>query len=275
MQVLLLSVQKLARSTKNYHRSFLGKSFAVTLFLLVLFFTLFHESTKDSEFSSLIRKKILTFSQSSTQEQLPNPDLSPEHKTLLDKLHFWESYARILSSENEKLKELLHIQTKKCKTLHVPVLSFFPTFGSLGTSLILCAGKEDGISFRDPVVLGNQVLGQISGLGNSYACVMSIQSQQSCVPVITEGERLHGMAIGSGKRNLTLELRNPYGSVASGEIAFTSGIGGIYPPGLEVGRLQYLSDERIELEASIQLDQLEYVEVIPHTTPRSYKTWGV
>jgi rod shape-determining protein MreC len=56
--------------------------------------------------------------------------------------------------------------------------------------------------------------------------------------------------------------------ISIGEMIVTSGLGGIYPPGINIGRvniIKYQENEismEVELDASIDFSRLEYVFVI-------------
>ncbi len=186
--------------------------------------------------------------------------LPAQEASLQERLHFWESKARIFASENHKLKQLLQIPPSHYKTLHARVIDFL--HNEFGVQLLLNAGKNQGVTLKAPVILGQQVLGRVIEVSENHARVILLFDQSSRIPVLSEQERAHGIVSGDGLKGLTLHLQKASSHVQPGEILQTSGIGGIYPPGLEVGRVSRIEGGKITLSTPLPWDQVEYVEVL-------------
>jgi rod shape-determining protein MreC len=84
--------------------------------------------------------------------------------------------------------------------------------------------------------------------------------------------RFEGIVEGQGSADAPLLMRfipkRARGGINEGDVIVTSGLGGIYPAGIAVGRMsKLLSDEEltsieIELSALIDFSRLEYVFVL-------------
>lgn len=267
----LFSITGQSWSFKRKFQQFLRRKNVYLFFLFLLSGFLLYAGHRHYDWLSALKRTVNTFYYKAidTLRFSGSPVLSQEDRLL--RLHFWESRARILESENKKLKQLLQIPSSHFKTLHARVIGF--VHNENGVRLLLNAGRNQGILPKAPVILGNQVLGRILELGENHARAILLYDQTSRIPVLTESERNHGIVAGDGLKGITLQLQKANTSVRPGEILQTSGLGGIYPPGLEVGRVKESKGGQLSLEASVPWDHVEYVEIILET-PVPYEAGG-
>ena len=70
-----------------------------------------------------------------------------------------------------------------------------------------------------------------------------MQDVRSSIPIISEKSSLHAILEGKGlNRNGELKFVKKTASFQEGEIIFTSGLGGIFPEGIPIGKIYSISD---------------------------------
>lgn len=130
---------------------------------------------------------------------------------------------------------------------------------------------SDQIAPRDPVVVAGGVVGQVHRVDEGWAEVIVLSDPRSRIDVLSQRNRAHGVVQGLGRERDYL-ARVAYLSekdvVRAGDVMVTSGMGGIFPPELIVGRvLEAAPDERglfqrVRLEPAVDLSRLQEVFVI-------------
>tara|TARA_B100000700_G_scaffold111997_1_gene126075 strand:- start:328 stop:1071 length:744 start_codon:yes stop_codon:yes gene_type:complete len=109
--------------------------------------------------------------------------------------------------------------------------------------LVLDIGPESNAGINDVLLSPNGLVGKIKSLGLYSAEAMILHDVRSSVPIITEKSRLHGNVRGSGiGRSGNIEYIKKTASYELGEKVYTSGIAGIYPEGIFVGKITSIDD---------------------------------
>ncbi len=145
-------------------------------------------------------------------------------------------------SENERLKELLDIKEGKMQhynTVTARVVSYEPN--SWYDTVMLSRGTKDGIEKDDIVINALGVVGRVSDAGTNWAKVSTILNISNSVGV--KLARTEDIGIVSGDaglaedRNCRLEYMSNEKNLIVGDILLTSGLSGIYPSNLSVGKV--------------------------------------
>lgn len=175
---------------------------------------------------------------------------------------------------NERLSEILELHEEKPEYTYAPgrVISRDPSdyYGNF----TIDAGKNVNISVNDPVVATDgSLVGVVSEVGLNYAKVSTIfdpSTKVSCRISRTEDAAYTAGSTLEQARNHTLRLsmleRSSAASVS--DYVITSGLGGIYPPGLLIGkvtRIQSATDGMTlsgEIEPFADIFDLQQVVVI-------------
>jgi rod shape-determining protein MreC len=114
-------------------------------------------------------------------------------------------------------------------------------------SLMINKGYDDGVRVGQPVEGARGLVGQIYRVSNNAAQVALITETASAIPVRLGTSRATGILRGGGRGNPPtidwIDLSTP---IEVGELVFTSGLGGKFPPELVVGRV--IDVERNEAE---------------------------
>ena len=139
--------------------------------------------------------------------------------------------------DNQRLRHML--QLREATTDQVAVGRIVSSsFDSPRRFAILAVGASSGVRVGQPVRAPEGLIGRILLAGSNSAQVLLIVDPSSTVPVRLVRDGTPAMAVGRGDG--TLELRtlevgvNPF---RRGDMLATSGVGGIYPPGIPVAQV--------------------------------------
>ncbi len=147
----------------------------------------------------------------------------------------------VLSRENATLRGLLALGPRlsgrwvPAEVLHRPT----PTDARM---LLLGVGAEDGITVNDPVVTPEGLLGVVWQVGRGSSTIMSWQHPDFRVSAYTGSGQVLGIVgprIVGTRGEALLELRGVAlrDTVPDGSVVYTTGLGGVYPRGVPVGRV--------------------------------------
>ena len=98
-------------------------------------------------------------------------------------------------------------------------------------------GTSSGLAVGMPVVDSGGVIGQIIECSPTTSTVRLITDEKSGVAAMVQSSRAQGMLMGSASRQITLNLINTNQKVAVGDTVVTSGLGGVFPKGLPLGKV--------------------------------------
>jgi rod shape-determining protein MreC len=162
-----------------------------------------------------------------------NVRLTRENERLLA----WQESAHRLAAQNEILQSLLDYKPAP-KAHFVTARVIGDSGGAFVRSVLINAGTAQGISKGQAAVTGKGLAGQVVQVGYRSARVLLITDINSRVPVNA--------------------------SVAPGDRVVTSGHGGVFPPGLPVGRITVADDGVLRVAPYFELDRLEYISLVDH-----------
>ncbi|MCP4904179.1 MAG: rod shape-determining protein MreC [bacterium] len=141
-------------------------------------------------------------------------------------------------------------------------------------SVLVDRGTEHGIEPGHPVITHEGVVGVVTATSGHAAKTMLLLDRQSAVDALVQRSRARGVLRGLGRERLEFEFVVRGADVVEGDEVVTSGLGGIYPKGLRLGRVAELRDAggrltRIAvIEPAVDLGQLEQVFVMLRRGPQ-------
>ena len=179
--------------------------------------------------------------------------------------------------ENSRFKELLATHERLRKLLQfkeviqrpvvaAQVIGLDPT--GWFKSIIIDKGKKAGLKWDMPVVNASGVVGRIVSVSIDYAKVLLIIDQNSAVDCLTQQSRDRGMVKGLSTDVCEMDYMAKSSDAVVGEMVITSGLGGIFPKGLPVGKISTIKEasgeffKEIEVTPSVDFSKLEEVLVI-------------
>lgn len=171
-----------------------------------------------------------------------------------------------MRQENIRLRQLLSVnELSPIETVGARVVARTPDF--LSNLLYINQGQGDGIVVNSPVMSGLGIVGRVVLVSNQNSQVQLITNPDASVGAMLERTRLPGVLRGSGNSLLEMNYISATEQVETGDMVVTSGLDGVYPKGLPVGRVveSYKGNSlflMIKVEPSADLIHLEEVSVI-------------
>lgn len=191
------------------------------------------------------------------QLQAENARLSAEN----EKLREWYQTALVLESENQSLRDLLNVKVQP-QNKYVTARILADSGGAFVKSLLVASGENDGVKKGQAVISGEGLVGRITEAGNKTARILLVTDINSRVPVLVENSSQHAVLAGDNNAHPRL-THLPVGSaVEEGARIITSGHGGVFPPGLPVGKVVIDDVGKPFVELFAEFDRMVYVRVI-------------
>ncbi len=140
--------------------------------------------------------------------------------------------------------------------------------GSMVKLLEINAGSDKGVDVNMPVVTSDGIVGKTSGIADNAAVVQLLIDHNCKVSVIDQRTRAMGIVLWQGGKLLKMDNVPIESQVAVGDTIISSGLGGIFPPGLLVGTVVYAHDKEgtlfkdIMIKPSVDFSSLEEVFVV-------------
>jgi len=104
-------------------------------------------------------------------------------------------------------------------------------------SIIINRGRTDGVETGMPVMVPEGVVGQVTGVSRSHAKVLLIIDRNNAVDAMVQRTRARGMVRGLSGNVCHFEFALHKADIDTGDTIITSGLDGVYPKGLPVGRV--------------------------------------
>lgn len=144
-------------------------------------------------------------------------------------------------------------------------------------AIMISVGLKDGVNLDQPVITSDGLVGRIIRAYSSFAQVLLVVDNHFAVDVIDHETRVRGLLVGSGTQAglgslplmSHLEFLGLGQSMYEGDLLVTSGLNGIYPPGISVGnlvRLKSLKENQLAVLPSVDFSTLSHVFVITKTS---------
>ena len=150
------------------------------------------------------------------------------------------------------------------------VIAYDPTLWS--RAAIINQGKAQGVKEGLPVLAPQGIVGRIVGVYPEYAKVMLIVDRKSSADAMVQRTRIRGMLKGKGGNRCSLEFVPKSADVQVGDLVLASGLVGLYPKGLVLGKVTTANKknpgvfQEIEVSPNVDLSTLEEVLVVKVAT---------
>lgn len=182
-----------------------------------------------------------------------------------------------LSDENERLNSLLALKEQSDYKI-LPARIIGRDASVWFDSSIINRGSLDGVDVNMPVVTGGGLVGRVTDVSPLTAQVALITKTESGLGgVIGELGNSNSLGVirGTSKSDL-LEMRYVPGSVEVkvGDMVYTTGQEGIFPPGLKIGEIVEVSSgsattpHQILIRPSAGLDSMQEIAVLLYEPPK-------
>lgn len=183
-----------------------------------------------------------------------------------ERLRNWHWRALELKRKVARLEGLAQV-VKEADTQFVTARVMANSSGAFVRSVLINAGRDQNVRLGYPVVNAAGVVGRIVDAGETAARVLLLTDLNSRVPVRVGSEGVRAILVGDNGPFPRLDYLPANAKIKPGDPVATSGAGGIFPTGLQVGTVR--QDRRgLRVEPAAGLDQLEYLSVLFYNSPR-------
>ena len=198
-----------------------------------------------------------------------------EHLSIYDQFKKNEAELKILKEkklnndflilENKKLRELIN-ESIQSEDLYAKVL--VDKDSPYLKSIILNKGSKDNVKIGMAIVDNSYLVGKVIEVNYTNSRALLLSDLNSKIPVLLEPLDVHAVASGTGKNHGVIEYtKDNYDQEIKGKeiIVYTSGYGGLFKPGLPVGKIIYdntINDNIINFFSDFR--QLDYVKIVSY-----------
>ncbi|MEE2934101.1 MAG: rod shape-determining protein MreC [Pseudomonadota bacterium] len=201
--------------------------------------------------------EIIEEARSLTKIREENGQLKLENAQLIQ----WQSAARALALENEKLRQLLgFIPDNVAKSVTARVIG--DSGGTFVRNILINAGRRAGIAKGQAALVNFGLIGRVHEVGERSARVLLITDLNSRIPVVVESTRQRAVLAGDNSDRPRLLHLPDNVKIKKGERIVTSGHGGVFPPGLPVGIVAYTTDNAVVVQPFVHGEKVEFARLI-------------
>jgi rod shape-determining protein MreC len=204
--------------------------------------------------------------------------LRREYNELVGRITRYEQLERNAAEilqENARLREQLGF-SQSLNYRHIPAELIGRDPDNLFSALVINKGKYSGVTNNMAVIAWQNgvqgLVGKVIQAGQFESLVMPLYDVSSFVSSRLAISRYEGIVEGQGNPDVPLRMRfinkRARDEISYGDLIVSNGIGGVYPPGITVGRVnkinyqEYEISMEVELEPAVDFSRLEYVFVI-------------
>jgi rod shape-determining protein MreC len=176
-----------------------------------------------------------------------------------EKLKNNKNKSEFLELENSQLRLLINEQISSNKNL-ISARVMLDKQSPYLNSFVINMGNNKGIKNGMAVMNGNNFIGRIVDVNYFSSRVLLISDFNSKIPVLIEPSANHAILGGHGNKKPTLEYLPENHKVQNGDKVYTSGKGGVFPPGMPIGEVK-IRDNIIKVFPFSDLDQITFVSI--------------
>ncbi len=180
-----------------------------------------------------------------------------------------------IKSENDRLAALLNFNAPVEDQDRVSARVIFRESGLWFNTMVLNVGMANGIEVDMPVVNGDGLVGRVVDVGANWCRVMTIVDSMSGVSAIVERTRDNGILTGTistgneSEAVLDLSYLPLDADLVPGDRVLTSGLEGVFPKGIAIGKVTEVSSAGIGNDNNAQNSPEASPGASPETTPEA------
>jgi rod shape-determining protein MreC len=170
-----------------------------------------------------------------------------------------------LALENKQLRELLSL-SKRLDTKGIAAEVLYDAADPYTRKLIIDKGMTHGVKASSPVMDEHGILGQVTHVLPLVSEVTLVTDREHSIPVLNTRTGARGVAYGESGGAPLLELRfmATNADIEVGDLLSTSGVDGIYPAGVMVGKVTKVERRAETAFARILCEPLGHVQGARH-----------
>jgi len=178
---------------------------------------------------------------------------------------------RALAERARSLEQLLEMRPQlQLQTAAAQIIGVAPN--PEFRTVTIDKGKRDGLRGDMAVIAPDGVVGRVVIPSIRAAKVQLLVDRNAAAGVMIDRSRAQGVVVGEGDGLLRMDYVSEASDVAVGDLVVTSGIDGIFPKGLAVGRVETVEKngpayKRIMVRTAVDFSKLEDVLVVLTPAP--------
>lgn len=189
--------------------------------------------------------------------QATNAALLSENQRLRD----WYQSALLLDAENKSLRGLLNVKAASAQS-YITARVLADSGNAYVKSLLVEAGGQDRVRKNMAVISGEGLVGRVIEVGKGVSRILLVSDINSRIPVLVEDTSQHAVMAGGNNGQPHL-MHLPIDSrVQIGARIVTSGYGGVFPPGLPVGRITAVKEGQAQVSLFADINKTVFVRII-------------
>lgn len=195
--------------------------------------------------------------------QSNNKELSLENRKLLNEIASYQEIAL----ENQRLQKLAEFNAPlEGKKILAQVIAqdVSPEFRMIR----LNKGTHHGAQMGMAVISLEGVVGRVIRVGTDFSDVLALLDSSSAIDALLQRNRVRGVIEGQGGGTLSMKYLRRTDDVQEGDLIVSSGIGGLFPKGLTIGKVlsvkkkNYGISQTVEVAPTVDFNRLEEVTII-------------
>ena len=188
-----------------------------------------------------------------------------KNEVLLDDLRKKKLTNEFLVLENEKLRNLIN-ESVKSEDIYAKVL--VDKGSPYLKSIILNKGSKNNVKLGMAIVDDSYLVGKIIEVNYTNSRALLLSDLNSKIPVLLEPLNIHAVLSGTGKNHGVIEFtKEEYDKKVNNNeiIVYTSGYGGLFKPGLPVGKIINNANLKKNIVNFFSdFGQLDYVRIVSY-----------
>ncbi len=170
-----------------------------------------------------------------------------------------------LSLENQHLRELLQLR-ERLNTSAMAAEVLYEAADPFTRKMILDKGANSGVQTSSPVMDERGILGQVTRVHPLVSEITLVTDREHSIPVLNTRTGARGVAFGESGGAPLLELRYmaTNADIEVDDILTTSGVDGVYPPGIPVAKVVKIERRADSVFARILCESLARVQGARH-----------
>jgi len=119
---------------------------------------------------------------------------------------------------------------------------------------VINLGEDDSVFVNQPVINQQGLIGRIGSVSKDYATVQLLTDPSNRVAARVASSREMGIIKFSLSTGMVLDNFPIQGTISVGDTILSSGLGGVYPPGLTVGYVRRVTRPELEPFCAIEVE---------------------
>ena len=177
------------------------------------------------------------------------------------------SQAEQLMQENDRLRTLLDLRERLVTSAQAAQI-LYDSADPYSRRVVVDQGESTGVEVGSPVMDAAGILGQVTRVYPYLSEVTLLVDRDQAIPVLNARTGARGVAYGdpvaSHGGGMELRFVSANADVQEGDLLTTSGLDGVYPPGLPVAHVQHVERRADSAFARIYCSPVAQIEGTRH-----------